>query len=96
MEVGQMVVDTQDWVNAGAIEQRPMIPAFPASKPLAVDEDWPIASVPDGSVVFLDDVEAGTVDATGLTLSFPVVGLWRLRIEPPWPYAYSECEVTVA
>lgn len=96
MAVGQMVLDTQDWVNLGAIEQRPMIPAIPATKALAVDEDWSIGSVPDGSSVFLDDVLAGTVDATGLTLSFLVAGLWRLRIEPPWPFAHSFCEVTVA
>lgn len=95
LAVGQMVADTTDWVNAGLVEQRPWLADVPATKALAVDEDWVIAGVPDGTEVWIDGGLAGTTDVTGLTLSFPMASVWQLRLVPPFPWKPSDCEVTV-
>lgn len=96
MPVGQMVADTTDWVNAGLVEQRPGLADVPASLSLAVDEDWVIAGIPDGTEVWIDGALAATTDATGLTLSFPLASVWQLRLVPPFPWKPSDCEVTVS
>lgn len=95
VEVGQMVADTTDWVNAGLVEQRPGLADVPGAKALAVDEDWAIPGIPDGTEVWVDGTLAATVDATGLTLSFPIAAVWSLRLVPPFPWKPAICEVTV-
>lgn len=95
MAVGQMVADTTDWVNAGLVEQRPIIVNVPSTKALVVDEDWVIAGVPDGTEVYVDGSLVGTVDLTGLTLAFPVAADWAVDLIPPFPYRPSSCVVTV-
>lgn len=95
LAVGQMVADTTDWVSAGLVEQRPGLVAVPATKGLAVDEDWIIPGVPDATEVWIDGALAATTDATGLTLSFPMASVWQLRLVPPFPWKPSDCEVTV-
>lgn len=96
VEVGQMVADTTDWVNAGLVEQRPGLADVPATKALAVDEDWAIPGIPDGTEVWVDGALSATVDATGLTLSFHLAATWSLRLVPPFPAKPATCEVTVA
>ncbi len=93
--VGQMVADTTDWVNAGLVEQRPGLADVPTTKALAVDEDWVIAGVPDGTEVWIDGTLAATTDASGLVLSFPLAATWQLRLVPPFPWRPADCEVTV-
>jgi hypothetical protein len=93
--VGQMVADTTDWVNAGFVEQRPGLADVPAAKALAIDEDWVIAGVTDGTEVWIDGALAGTTDATGLTLSFPLAAVWQVRLLPSFPWKPADCEVAV-
>ena len=93
--VGQMVLDTQDWVNGSVVEQRPGLPDLPTTMALAVDADWVIPGIPDGTAVWIDGNLIGTVDASGLTLSFPLAAAWQVRLEPPFPWKSAECEVTV-
>lgn len=98
MASGSAVSDLYEWVNIPAgnlIEQRPGLVDMPTTKTLAVDEDWPIPGVPDGTEVWIDGVLAGTTDATGLTLSFPLATVWKLRLVPPFPWMPADCEVTV-
>lgn len=87
-----------DFVDLGllAIVGRPGLSDVPPAKTLAVDEDWPISGIPDGTAVWIDGTPAGVVDATGLVLSFPRAGVWRVRLEPPFPWKIAECEVTVS
>lgn len=93
--VGQRVADTTDWVNAGLVEQRPGLADLPAAQALAAGADWTIPGIPDGTEVWIDGALAGTTDASGLTLSFPMAALWHLRLVPPFPWKPGDCEVTV-
>lgn len=98
MAVGQMVTDITDWVNISAgplAEQRPGLPALASTKTLVVNEDWVIPGIPDGSEVYVDNALIGTVDNTGLTLSFPLAAVWNVLIVPPFPYTSATSEVTV-
>ena len=90
------VDDLNYWVNAWVIEQRPAFAPFPTALVLGADEDWQVAGVPDGTDVWIDGTLAGVVDATGLVLSFPRAGTWKVRLEPPFPWKIAECEVTVS
>jgi len=96
LAVGQMVANTTDWVNAGMVEQRPGLVDLPATRTLAVDEDWVIPGIPDGTEVWVDDALIGTVDTTGLTMSFPLAATWQLRLVPPFPWKPGTCEVTTS
>lgn len=96
MAVGQAVDDESDWINAGLVEQRRVLASVPATQTLAVDEDWAIAGIPEGTEVWIDAVLAGAVDDTGLTLSFPMAAVWQVRFVPPFPWKPFDCEVTVS
>ncbi len=68
---------------------------LPLSHELASDTDWSLPNVPEGTKVLIDGEEAGTVDATGLVLTFALAGVWRVGLRPPFPWLDASCEVTV-
>lgn len=68
---------------------------LPATYTMPTDTDWAVPNVPEGTVVIVDGVEAGTVDATGLVLNFDLAGTWQVKLRPPFPWIEATCEVTV-
>lgn len=87
--------DDLHWVNGAVIEVRPNT-GLPATHALGVDVDWTVPDVPEGTEVTIDGAAAGTVDDTGLVLSFPSAGAWEVRLDPPFPWRPARCVVTVA
>jgi hypothetical protein len=83
------------YVSEGEVIPRPAT-GLPAAHALAVDADWVVPDVPEGTAVMVDGVYMGTVNADGLTLSFEAAGVWPVQIEPPFPWLSATCEVTVA
>ncbi|WP_287994586.1 hypothetical protein [Acidiphilium sp.] len=82
------------YVSDGAAVSRP-VTGLPSAHSLASGVDWSVPDVPEGTLVLIDGVEVGTVDATGLVLSFSLAGLWRVTLKPPFPWIEASCEVTV-
>ena len=78
----------------GVLTERPAT-GLPATHTLTSNTDWTVPDVPEGTVVTIDGDEAGTVDETGLVLSFAVAGDWRVDLTPPFPWRPATCEVTV-
>ena len=68
---------------------------LPATHTLAASTDWAVPDVPEGTDVLVDSETVGTVDATGLVLSFGLAGVWRVDLRPPFPWLIASCEVTV-
>jgi hypothetical protein len=64
-------------------------------KQLTVNEDWIVTDIPEGTEVEIDGEVVGTVDNTGLTLSFSAAGVWQVNLHPPFPWIEASCEVTV-
>lgn len=71
------------------------VTGLPAIHSIAAGIDWPIADVPAGTTVLINGEQVGTVDATGLTLSFALAGIWRVDLRPPFPWIEASCEVAV-
>lgn len=90
---GKWDAETHYVVNAVAVP-RPAT-GLPLSHELTADTDWSLSDVPEGTLVLIDGEEAGTVDATGLTLSFALAGVWRVDLRPPFPWLDATCEVRV-
>lgn len=82
-----------DYVVASVVTPRPVSGLVDVT--LDVDEDLVIPDLPIGTVVFVDEIEAGTLTAPSLTISFPAPGIWKLSLECPFPWINSACEVTV-
>jgi len=68
---------------------------LPEAHSLTVNEDWVLADIPEGTEVKVDGEVVGTVDNTGLTLSFSAAGVWQVKLLPPFPWLEASCEVTV-
>ena len=83
------------YVENGILEPRPSL-TLPESHALLIGADWDVLGVPEGSSVIIDAEESGTVDASGLTLSFQFPGVYAVRIVPPFPTREASCEVTVS
>ena len=82
------------FVLAGEAVSRPAA-GLPETHVIAADTDWMLPDVPEGTLVLIDGEEAGAVDATGLTLSFALAGVWRVDLRPPFPWLEASCEVIV-
>ena len=82
-----------DYVEDSVITPRPVSGLVDVT--LDVDEDLVVPDLPIGTVVFVDEIEAGTLTAPSLTISFPTAGIWKLSVECPFPWISSACEVTV-
>lgn len=73
---------------------RPVI-VIPTSHELALNTDWHLPDIPEGTEVIIDGDVVGTADATGLTLSFDTPGVWPVTLVPPFPWVKANCEVVV-
>lgn len=82
------------YVLEGVAVPRP-ITGLPATASIALGVDWSLPDVPEGTLVLIDGEDVGTVDATGLVLSFPLAGVWAVSLVPPFPWLEASCEVTV-
>lgn len=76
----------------GAVIERPVIAAADIIR--AINEDWVLPEVPDGTEVTIAGTLAGTTTG-GLTLAFPAAGLWTVKLDPPWPWIGVEVTVEV-
>ena len=99
LEMGQALIEghfdgRDQYVIDGEVVPRPAT-GLPGSHSIAAGIDWPIADVPAGTTVLINGEEVGTVDETGLTLSFALAGIWRVDLRPPFPWVDASCEVTV-
>jgi hypothetical protein len=82
------------YVLDGQATPRPAT-GLPGAGTIAAGADWPIADVPPGTLVLVDDATVGTVDESGLVLSFALAGVWRVSLRPPFPWLDADAEVTV-
>lgn len=82
-----------DYVVAGVVTPRPTTGLVATTR--AINVDLVKTGLPVGTVVFVDDIQAGVLTDTTLTIAFPVAGIWQLRVEPPFPALGSSCEITV-
>lgn len=80
-------------VADGLLQPRP-VTGLPATHALALDTDWTVPDVPDGTEVTIDDIPVGTVSG-GLVLNFAEPGAWRVGLVPPFPHMPAACVVTV-
>lgn len=98
--------DTIDWVDEawsrkthyapnGIPTERPSTD-LPLTHSLSKDTDWVITNVPAETIVAVNGEDIGTVDETGLTLSFDMPGIWQVDLRPPFPWLEATCEVTVS
>lgn len=69
--------------------------ALPIVHSLPAGSDWEIPGVPEGTVVVINKEEVGTVDETGLVLSFDLAREWQVELRPPFPWLEASCGVTV-
>lgn len=92
MVAGVIDGETQYW-DGSTVLPRPQID-IPSAHALPINTDWTLTYIPDGTVVLIDGVEAGTTDGSDLVLTFPEARLWSLRLEPPFPFMPANCEVT--
>jgi hypothetical protein len=68
---------------------------LPEEQTLLVNQDWDVDTLPEGTVVYIDNVLAGETDDTALTMSFPLARKYAVKFDPPFPYKPSEVKVTV-
>lgn len=81
-------------VELGAVKRRPALPV-PETKTLAPDEDWTPSPIPNGTIVRLDDTVQSEPTHAGLILNFPEPGVYRVQLNPPFPWVPAVCMVTV-
>lgn len=92
------IADRWDGATYYVVDQEPVprpVTGLPATASIAAGVDWSVQDVPESTVVLINDTEVGTVDDTGLTLSFSLAGVWRVDLRPPFPWIEASCEVTV-
>lgn len=82
-------------VVTAALMPRPALD-LPDQIALTAGGELIIADVPKGSEIISDGVLVGVADGTVVNLTYPVAGVWSLRVVPPFPWRESICEVTVA
>ena len=82
------------YVDGVVATPRP-VTGLPATASIAAGVDWSVQDVPYSTVVLINGAEVGVVDDTGLTLSFALAGVWRVDLQPPFPWIEASCEVTV-
>ncbi|HEV8034390.1 hypothetical protein [Yoonia sp.] len=87
---------TQYIVDDAAVSRPHVGQPLPATHTLQPDQDWPIPNVPEGTEVFIEGDSQGVVGTDDLVLSFPLAGVWRVELRPPFPWIGATCEVTVA
>lgn len=92
MVAGDIDGDTQ-YFDGATVLARPVL-SLPATHSIATNTDWTLPDIPEGTVVMIDGAEAGVVDSSGLTLTFPEAGLWHVELMPPFPWRDAVCEVT--
>lgn len=97
MEIASSLSPMTDYyILSDTVTPRPTLSALPATKALGAGVDWSIGGIPEDTEVYLDSVLSGTVDNTGLVLSFPTADTWLVELKPPFPYLNASCEVTVS
>jgi hypothetical protein len=79
----------------GAVAGRPLLPV-PEAYTIAPGAEWEIDGIPDGTTV-TDEPGGflGTVTG-GLVREWTEPGVYRMRLDPPFPHRPAECVVTVA
>ena len=83
------------YVIDGVATPRP-VTGLPATHELAINTDWTVADVPEGTVVILNGNEIGTIEGSDeLTLAFDFAANWTVELRPPFPWVEAKCEVTV-
>lgn len=81
-------------VDTLTVRLRPTL-SLPEAKTLAPNEDWTPSPIPDGTIVRLDDTVQPETTYSGLTLNFPEPGVYRVQLNPPFPYVPAILFVTV-
>lgn len=84
-----------NWVEDGAISSRP-ITGLTETASVTAGAAWTIPDVPAGTIVRVDTVEVGTVDADGCVLRFDYADTYTVELIPPFPWVGALCQVTVA
>jgi hypothetical protein len=82
------------YIADGEVTERPRT-GLPTAHTLSQGTDWTVPNVPDGTRVYVDGEDLGATDPLGLVLSFAAPGVWRVDLDPPWPWQPASCEVTV-
>jgi hypothetical protein len=78
------------FIQEGKVKLRPKV-NYQVSNNLVV-----FSLVPKGSQVFVNDEETLTTEKEEeLTLEFPFSGIWKVKIEPPFPWVAFEKELEV-
>jgi hypothetical protein len=60
-----------------------------------VGDDLFIGVLPEGSEIFIDGILVGATDDTPLSLSFPVVRIYKVECKPSFPYKPAAFQVNV-
>ena len=64
-----------------------------------VGTDWTIPAAPAGTEVWLDGQHLGTTETETddeIVVIFPLPGLWRVELRPPFPWREAGCSVEVS
>lgn len=73
--------DLTQYVADGEIVERPAIAG--------------LDQVPEGTRVFVDGVDQGVCNDGAVEIETDIVGVYRVRLVPPFPYQPFETEVTI-
>ncbi|MEX2480189.1 MAG: hypothetical protein WD928_04940 [Gammaproteobacteria bacterium] len=66
--------------------------AAPATRPTIAD----LSTVPEGTRVFVNDIDHGVCDDGKVEIESGIPGTYRVRLDPPFPWQPFEAEVVVA
>ena len=62
-----------------------------------VGSDWIVPLAPAGTEVWLDGQHLGTTETDDeIVVTFPLPGLWRVELRPPFPWREAGCNVEVS
>ena len=83
-------------VSSQTVKDRPTVDLPPPHA--LVGSDWIVPLAPAGTEVWLDGVHLGTTEAEDeeIAIPFPLPGLWRVDLRPPFPWREAGCNVEVS
>lgn len=89
------ITDFYHDISSNTLVERPVI-EFADSVSVIVDEIITIENVENGTDVFLNNDNIGTIEDGRLEISIPLIGDYEIRLDPPFPYKRKTISVEVS
>lgn len=80
-------------LTTDTLEARPYLAI--ENETVGINQEFICSTIPEGTVVIVDDEIVGTVDNDGLSLVFPVAKTYTVVLQAPFPYFEKTISIEV-